>query len=114
MIGRDKTFTISAESTLKICYDQSGSSGDEIECVIGFTNRGYACGEVVETARAESHGALPMVVYPTEYECAKRKNCMTPWDVQIRQIFTADGSWMTLYAGQGGGKGYVLYQRDER
>lgn len=33
---------------------------------------------------------------------------LTPWDVQSRQIFSVDGVWMTLYAGQGGGKGYVL------
>ena len=38
------------------------------------------------------------------------KNCLTPWDVQSRQIFTADGAWMTLYAGQGGGRGYVMYE----
>lgn len=29
--------------------------------VLGFTNRGQQCGEAVETLRAESHGAIPMV-----------------------------------------------------
>ena len=36
------------------------------------------------------------------------KNCLTPWDVQSRQIFTVDGPFYTLYAGQGGGRGYIM------
>jgi len=39
-----------------------------------------------------------------------KNNCLTPWDVQSRQIFTIDGAWMTLYAGQGGGRGYMIYE----
>ena len=27
---------------------------------------------------------------------------LTPWDVESRQVFTADGVFMTLYAGEGG------------
>jgi site-specific DNA-cytosine methylase len=38
-------------------------------------------------------------------------NCLTPWDVQSRQIYSADGPWMTLYAGQGGGRGYAYFQQ---
>ena len=26
---------------------------------------------------------------------------LTPWDVESRQVFTADGVFMTLYAGAG-------------
>ena len=37
-----------------------------------------------------------------------RDNCLTPWDVQSRQIFTPNGTWYTLYAGEGGGRGYVM------
>ncbi len=33
-----------------------------------------------------------------------RTNCLTPWDVQSRQVYTDDGPWMTLYAGAGGGE----------
>lgn len=35
-------------------------AGDAAECV-GITNRGACTGEITETLRAESHGALPMV-----------------------------------------------------
>lgn len=39
-------------------------------------------------------------------------NCLTPWDVQSRQIYTPDGPWFTLYAGEGGGRGYVAIPCD--
>ncbi len=36
-----------------------GAGGsDRVEC---FTNRGYPCGDVAETCRAGSHGAIPMI-----------------------------------------------------
>lgn len=35
-------------------------------------------------------------------------NCLTPWDVQSRRVFTADGAWPALYGGEGGGHGYVV------
>ena len=41
---------------------------------------------------------------------SETNNCLTPWDVQSRQIYRDDGPWMTLYAGQGGGRGYVFYE----
>lgn len=34
--------------------------------------------------------------------------CLTPWDVQSRRIFVTDGTWPSLYGGEGGGHGYVL------
>ncbi len=37
----------------------------------------------------------------------RERNCLTPWDVQSRQIYTPDGPWFTLYAGEGGGRGYI-------
>lgn len=36
------------------------------------------------------------------------KNCLTPWDVQSRRIFSCDGPWPAIYAGEGGGHGYVF------
>ena len=39
---------------------------------------------------------------------ANADNCLTPWDVQSRRIYTDDGSWPALYAGEGGGHGYLL------
>lgn len=38
-------------------------------------------------------------------------NCLTPWDVQPRHIFPEGGVWGTLYAGQGGGHGYVFMKQ---
>lgn len=42
-----------------------------------------------------------------------RHNNLTPWDVQSRHIFTIDGPFYALYAGQGGGRGYVIYETNE-
>lgn len=36
------------------------------------------------------------------------KECLTPWDVQSRRIYPAEGTWPALYAGEGGGRGYVI------
>ena len=43
----------------------------------------------------------------------KGNNCLTPWDVQSRQIYTTDGPWFTLYAGEGGGRGYVAIPNEK-
>ena len=40
-------------------------------------------------------------------------NCLTPWDVQSRQIYTPDGPWFTLYAGEGGGRGYIAIPNEK-
>lgn len=62
------------ESAPEILFEREGASrntaesgatrekvaGDAAECV-GITNRGAYTGEIAETLRAESHGALPMV-----------------------------------------------------
>lgn len=34
-------------------------------------------------------------------------DCLTPWDVQSRRIYDTDGKWPAIYAGEGGGHGYV-------
>lgn len=38
----------------------------------------------------------------------RERNCLTPWDVQSRRVFTVDGTWPALYGGEGGGHGYVV------
>lgn len=38
----------------------------------------------------------------------RERNCLTPWDVQSRRVFTVDGPWPALYGGEGGGHGYVV------
>ena len=47
------------------------------------------------TLRAQEHGHQPAIV------------SMTPWDVQSRRIYPDNGIWPSLYAGEGGGHGYV-------
>ena len=42
----------------------------------------------------------------------RERNCLTPWDVQSRRVFTADGPWPALYGGEGGGHGYVVLPFD--
>lgn len=39
--------------------------------------------------------------------------CLTPWDVQSRRIFETNGSWPSLYGGEGGGRGYALIKNPE-
>ncbi|WP_328588174.1 DNA cytosine methyltransferase [Intestinibacillus massiliensis] len=39
-------------------------------------------------------------------------NCLTPWDVQSRRIYTEVGLWPALYAGEGGGHGYIVRHLD--
>lgn len=41
------------------------------------------------------------------------QNNLTPWDVQSRHIFTTDGPFYALYAGEGGGRGYVIYEAEQ-
>ena len=40
-------------------------------------------------------------------DCEGEGNCLTPWDVQSRRIFSVDGPWPALYGGEGGGHGYA-------
>lgn len=40
-------------------------------------------------------------------DCEGERNCLTPWDVQSRRIFSVDGPWPALYGGEGGGHGYA-------
>lgn len=37
------------------------------------------------------------------------RSCLTPWDVQSKRIYDANGKWSSIYAGEGGGgaHGYV-------
>ena len=42
---------------------------------VGLTNRGFCSGDKAETLRAESHGALPLVVEPVPYALKIRYGC---------------------------------------
>lgn len=48
--------------------------------------------------------------YVTEYDAvAGEQECLTPWDVQSRRIYDANGTWPALYSSEGGGRGAVCY-----
>jgi len=40
-------------------------------------------------------------------------DCLTPWDVQSRRVFTEDGKWPALYGGEGGGHGYIKAEKKQ-
>ena len=63
--------------------------------------------EVAPTIRAGNGGDSRACVCTAEEEKLIGENCMTPWDVQSRRIYGADGTWPSLYAGEGGGHGYA-------
>lgn len=44
---------------------------------------------------------------PLLLEGKPEDGCLTPWDVQSRRIYDSEGKWPSLYAGEGGGHGYV-------
>ena len=63
--------------------------------------------EVAPTIRAGNGGDSRACVCAAKKEKMVGENCMTPWDVQSRRIYGADGTWPSLYAGEGGGHGYA-------
>ena len=63
--------------------------------------------EVAPTIRAGNGGDSRACACTVEEEKMVGENCMTPWDVQSRRIYGADGTWPSLYAGEGGGHGYA-------
>ena len=47
----------------------------------------------------------------TERCLTKDSQCLTPWDVQSKRVYSTDSKWPSLYAGEcgGGGRGYLIY-----
>lgn len=47
----------------------------------------------------------------TERCLTKDSQCLTPWDVQSKRVYSIDSKWPSLYAGEcgGGGRGYLIY-----
>lgn len=47
----------------------------------------------------------------TERCLTKDNQCLTPWDVQSKRVYSIDSKWPSLYAGEcgGGGRGYLIY-----
>lgn len=66
----------------------------------GLSRNSETCGTQREAASANAERSVG-----TD-DCTR--NCLTPWDVQSRRIFTYDGQWPALYGGEGGGHGYCM------
>ena len=79
----------------QILFERQGLPGDN--CQIGAA--GQAAARVTDGC-----AAVPNAMDGG----AGSLNCMTPWDVQSRRIYTPDGAWPALYSGEGGGHGYVM------
>lgn len=78
--GYNGDLTGAASATLGVnCGVSTGRNG-VIERIggldaLGLTNRGFYSGDKAETLRAESHGAIPMVVAPVPYTLKIRSGC---------------------------------------
>lgn len=85
----------------------SGKQIQAVVCMMG--DHGKAAVDVGVSGTLTAHDAkgAPIV-----------SECLTPWDVQSRRIHIDSGSWPALYAGEGGGHGYVFtgkgYTEDNR
>lgn len=77
------------ESAPEILFERKGVSGD-------FEESGK------ERERSSSD---------TEKCLTKDNQCLTPWDVQSKRVYSIDSKWPSLYAGEcgGGGRGYLIY-----
>ena len=73
----------------EILFEREGVRGDFATCK---TEGQGAAGDAADRAGAD--------------DCEGEGNCLTPWDVQSRRVFSVDGPWPALYGGEGGGHGY--------
>ena len=80
-----------------------GSAGTTDAVAVPVTQFGDIAGTL--TARDSSPCAdrgMNVVATPAGQES------LTPWDVQSRRVYGSGATWPALYAGEGGGHGYVL------
>lgn len=77
------------QSAPEILFERKGVSGDFEES-----------GKERERSSRDTEGCL-----------AKDSQCLTPWDVQSKRVYSIDSKWPSLYAGEcgGGGHGYLIY-----
>lgn len=62
---------------------------------------------------SKNQGGVAVVeVYDMEEH--DKQNCLTPWDVQSRRIYETSSCHPALYAGEGGGRGYILDNQERR
>lgn len=86
---------------IALVADFAGERAKEIlfECE-SLSGNSETCGTPREAAPADVEGSAGAD------DCST--NCLTPWGVQSRRIFTSDGQWPALYGGEGGGHGYCM------
>lgn len=105
-VNEDVSFTLNTIDRHGVCH----ASGFCTEHSANSRSIGYE-DERSPTLRA---GVTPAVLHNgtncAEAEDEDKKNCLTPWDVQSRRIFSTDGSWPSLYGGEGGGHGYACIE----
>lgn len=82
-----------------------GSCGTRAYGVRTGQTSANGCGFQEELTHTLGAADKDAVVYQDE--------CLTPWDVQSRRVFTDQAKWPTLYGGEGGGHGYVMHDNDE-
>lgn len=81
----------------EILFERTGVSGNPEPCIQAWKG----------VARNPAHRSAG---YDRMVEDAGE--CLTPWDVQSRRIYEASGKWPAIYAGEGGGHGYVCFGVD--
>lgn len=81
----------------EVLFERTGVSGNPEPCVPPWQG----------IARNPAHGTAR---HDRVVEDAGE--CLTPWDVQSRRIYEASGKWPAIYAGEGGGHGYVCFGVD--
>ena len=89
------------------CHPLAASAHTPSAVVKVYDARGNGNGKVVPTITGNHERRVAdYTAIVTEPE-----DCLTPWDVQSRRIFSEYGKWPALYSGEGGGHGYVFTLR---
>lgn len=81
----------------EMCGSLKVGGSAPIVCMMGDHGKAAVDVDVAGTLTAHDGKGAPIV-----------SECLTPWDVQSRRIHSDSGSWPALYAGEGGGHGYVF------
>lgn len=113
----DASRAIAANQRGEIRYD--GVDGDTVGA-LPASRSGRQIQAVICMADSNTNAAIDRDMCGTlKVRClapiiAHDDGCMTPWDVQSRRIHDENGSWPALYAGEGGGHGYVFIGESDR
>lgn len=103
---QNKTGTLSPGAHAGSYNGQDAYNDMLVRCRV-FDARGNGDGKIVPTITGDHENRI------TDYTAiaVEHADCLTPWDVQSRRIFSEYGKWPTLYSEGGGGHGYVFTLR---